>query len=30
LQNKILIIAGEASGDLHAAALMQEYLKIDQ
>ena len=25
-----MIIAGEASGDLHAAALMQEYLKIDQ
>lgn len=29
MQNKILIIAGEASGDLHAAALMQEYLKLD-
>ncbi len=29
MQNKILIIAGEASGDLHAAAFMQEYLKLD-
>ncbi|HPN37044.1 MAG TPA: lipid-A-disaccharide synthase [Melioribacteraceae bacterium] len=27
--NKILIIAGEASGDLHASALMQEYLNLD-
>jgi len=29
LVNKILIIAGEASGDLHASALMQEYLNLD-
>ncbi len=29
MANKILIIAGEASGDLHAAALMQEYYKLD-
>lgn len=29
MANKILIIAGEASGDLHASALMQEYYKLD-